>query len=71
MSQDIEDSVPYRLGRIETKIDALLMNHSDHGEQLESHGKRLKSLEKTKTWAIGVVAGIAFLVSYAKEWLPK
>ena len=49
-----------RLTRIETKLDLIAANEDDKEE-------RLRSLERSKWWLVGVVAVFVFF----KELLPK
>jgi hypothetical protein len=52
------------IGRMDAKIDLLLLQNSQHGE-------RLGALEAWKSKAMGVVIAVSTLAGLASSYLPK
>ena len=44
------------LGRLEGKVDALIQGQAAQGEKLNAHDKRIRQLEQSKSWLLGVAA---------------
>ena len=53
-----------RVARIETYCEAILKNQEDHGE-------RLASLEKWKSWVVGVCASAGAIAGFVWKELTK
>lgn len=65
---EMPDSLEFTLGRIEGKLDSIILRQKEHTDSLSAHDDRIKKLE---TWKAGVVAVsaatsavIAFLVRF-------
>ncbi len=58
---DIQDSLPFLLGRMESKLDQVL-------DATKSHGKRIDALEKDKNKILGAVAVISAGISAMFSW---
>ena len=58
---DIQDSLPFLLGRMESKLDQVLETHKDHG-------KRITGLEKDKHKVLGAMAVISAGISAFFSW---
>lgn len=56
------------LGRIEGKVDALderlALQHEERGIILMRHEERLSSLEKYKSYALGIAAAVSAIVGF-------
>ncbi len=44
------------LGRLEGKVDALIQGQAAQGEKLNAHDKRIRQLEQSKSWFLGIAA---------------
>lgn len=54
---DESNSLCLMLGRLEGKVDALLVNHGRIESRLDSHAMRLQELEESKARATGALSG--------------
>lgn len=47
-----------KLGAMDSKLDAIMHIGGKHDERLNSHSKRIASVEKRQNWFLGLGAGI-------------
>ena len=52
----MDNEILIALGRLEGKVDALIARQAIHDEELDRHDKRLRELEQSKSWLLGVAA---------------
>tara|TARA_R100001594_G_C3922744_1_gene236136 strand:- start:95 stop:316 length:222 start_codon:yes stop_codon:yes gene_type:complete len=69
MDPQIDKEILLALGRLEGKVDALITRQSVHDEELERHDKRLRRLEESKSWLLGVAAAVGGIVSLAINYI--
>ncbi len=60
--EDIERSLPFILGRMESKLDSVLENQADHGQ-------RIRKLEGYKHFLMGAIVIISGIATYVIDWL--
>ena len=58
-------TVLLQLGRLDGKMDSLILRQAQHDVTLDKHDERLKFLEGRWAYVLGAAAAIAILVSYA------
>ena len=74
MSQDREEAagIQRSLGRLEGKVDSLIMQLTEHIKKDETAWAKIVHIEKKQMWAAGVVATIVFLITaWASAGLKK
>jgi hypothetical protein len=59
------------LGRIEGKMDLLLVAFAKHVEDDQKLASRLSSLEAWRSYTAGIAAVVGLIGSAAWEWLKK
>ena len=52
----MDNEILIALDRLEGKVDALIARQAIHDEELDRHDKRLRELEQSKSWLLGVAA---------------
>ena len=62
---DLNDQVLLMLGRLEGKVDALIMNHTAQEARIGQHEGRLGRLEQSRSYALGAAAAVGAIVSFA------
>lgn len=66
-----EETLFLTLGRLEGKVDTLLTLQKVQEEQIKEHDQRLRSLEHSKAFLMGISAVIGAAVSIAFNFLTK
>jgi len=66
-SRSHEDS--RSIGRIEGKLDILLVNLKDLQEEIEGTKQRVSALEKIEAKAIGIALAVATALSLGISWI--
>ena len=59
----MNEEILLALGRLEGKVDSLITTQAVHNEELARHDKRLRDLEQSKSWVLGVAAAIGAVAS--------
>lgn len=68
MQEDIQRS----LGRLEGKVDSLIMQLTEHIKKDEVHWEKVSKLERKVMYAAGIVATITFFITaWASAGLKK
>ena len=57
--------VTFILGRLEGKVDSLLVAHSELGAKITAAEARIRVLENYRAYLLGVVAAVSTLISTA------
>ena len=65
------DELFLAIGRLEGKLDALLTMQQYQQDQLKDHDTRLRSLEHSRGYLLGMAAAIGAIVSLALNFLMK
>lgn len=60
---DMPESLEYVLGRIEGKLDAVILRQQEHDSQLEQHNQRISGLEKWKAGVVAVAAAVSAIIA--------
>tara|TARA_R110002096_G_scaffold358045_2_gene551209 strand:+ start:196 stop:405 length:210 start_codon:yes stop_codon:yes gene_type:complete len=64
----MDNEILIALGRLEGKVDALIARQAIHDEELDRHDKRLRDLEQSKSWLLGIAAAVGavagFVINY-------
>jgi hypothetical protein len=79
---EIQDTVLYKLGRIEASLDEIKVSQADlkttmtahsvsDAANFDKHDKRLRSLENTRTRALGFIAAVATVSPMLAHWIEK
>lgn len=66
-----EEQLFLTLGRLEGKVDTLLTLQNFQEEQIKEHDQRIRSLEHSKAFAMGIAAIIGAAVSALFSMLGK
>lgn len=66
-----EETLFLTLGRLEGKVDTLLTLQKVQEEQIKEHDQRLRSLEHSKAFLMGISAVVGAAVSIAINLLTK
>jgi hypothetical protein len=61
--REIDYDLQRSLGRLEGKVDSLIMQLTEHIKRDEAAWAKVNYLEKKQMWAAGVVATIVFFVT--------
>ena len=61
----MDNEILVALGRLEGKVDALIARQAVHDEELDRHDKRLRELEQSKSWLLGMAAAAGKLPARA------
>jgi len=59
------------IGRLEGKVDALIQMQRIHEDQIKNHEERLRQLEHSKSFTMGMAAAIGAGVSVALNLIAK
>jgi TolA-binding protein len=59
------------IGRLEGKVDTLIQLQRMQEEQIKNHEDRLRQLEHSKSYAMGIAAAIGAVISTATTLLSK
>jgi TolA-binding protein len=59
------------IGRLEGKVDTLIQLQRMQEEQIKNHEDRLRQLEHSKSYAMGIAAAIGAIISTATTLLSK
>lgn len=62
---DSMQNVLHQLGRLDGKMDAMLLRQAHHEQVLEKHDERIKFLESRWAYVLGAAAVVALIISYA------
>lgn len=62
------DEISHSIGRLESKVDRLLVAHDKFDEKFDLHDDRLKGLEGHKNYVLGVVAAVSLLFTVVLEY---
>lgn len=71
MSLQGESEIMLAIGRLEGKVDTLIQLQRLQEEQLKNHEDRLRQLEHSKSYAMGIAAAIGAIISTATTLLSK
>ena len=55
----MDNEILIALGRLEGKMDSLITRQATHDEELSRHDTRIRELEQSKSWILGVAATLA------------
>lgn len=58
----------FTLGRVEGKIDSVLQSQARIEDRLDSHERRIGSLERWQSKVLGLAGGVSVLASAAWEY---
>ena len=68
MSSERHDELFLAIGRLEGKVDSLLVMQHNQSEQIKEHDHRLRSLEQSRGymlgWAAAIGAGMSIVSTY-------
>lgn len=67
----MHDELLIAVGRLEGKMDALIQLQRIQEEQIKNHEERLRALEHSKSYAMGIAAAIGAIISTAIQFLSK
>ena len=71
MSLHGESEIMLAIGRLEGKVDTLIQLQRMQEEQIKNHEDRLRQLEHSKSYAMGIAAAIGAVISTATTLLSK
>lgn len=66
-----ESEIMLAIGRLEGKVDTLIQMQRIQEEQIKNHEDRLRQLEHSKSYAMGIAAAIGAIVSTAMSLVTK
>ena len=66
-----ESEIMLAIGRLEGKVDTLIQMQRIQEEQIKNHEDRLRQLEHSKSYAMGIAAAIGAVVSTAMSLVTK
>jgi hypothetical protein len=66
-----DESIHFALGRLEGKVDTLIQLQRLHEDQLKNHEERLRELEHSRSFTLGMAAAIGAGVSIASNFVIK
>ena len=66
-----ESEIMLAIGRLEVKVDTLIQMQRIQAEQIKNHEDRLRQLEHSKSYAMGIAAAIGAIVSTAMSLVTK
>lgn len=67
----MNDEILLSLGRLEGKVDALIQLQRLQEDQIKNHEERLRLLEHSKAFSMGVAAAVGAIVSMCFNFLSK
>jgi hypothetical protein len=65
----MSDDIQRTLGRIESKLDAVIKDRDEDKNRLDNHGNRIGALERWQARVVGAVAIVAFGLGLAVKVL--
>ena len=65
----MDNEILIALGRLEGKVDALIARQAIHDEELDRHDKRLRELEQSKSWLLGVAAAAGAVAGFVINYI--
>ncbi|QDP62651.1 MAG: hypothetical protein Unbinned1327contig1000_10 [Prokaryotic dsDNA virus sp.] len=65
----MDNEILIALGRLEGKVDALIARQAIHDEELDRHDKRLRELEQSKSWLLGVSAAAGAVAGFVINYI--
>jgi TolA-binding protein len=71
MTFHAESEMMLAIGRLEGKVDTLIQLQRMQEEQIKNHEDRLRQLEHSKSYAMGIAAAIGAVISTATTLLSK
>lgn len=71
MSFHAESEIMLAIGRLEGKIDSLIQLQRIQEEQIKNHEDRLRQLEHSKSYAMGIAAAVGAVISTAVQFATK
>jgi TolA-binding protein len=71
MTFHAESEMMLAIGRLEGKVDTLIQLQRMQEEQIKNHEDRLRQLEHSKSYAMGIAAAVGAIVSTATTLLSK
>jgi hypothetical protein len=71
MTSPHHDELFLAIGRLEGKVDSLIVMQQNQSEQIKDHDHRLRSLEHSRGYMLGWAAAIGAMFSFAANYLIK
>jgi len=71
MTSPHHDELFLAIGRLEGKVDSLIVMQQNQSEQIKDHDHRLRSLEHSRGYMLGWAAAIGATCSIAANYLIK
>jgi hypothetical protein len=71
MTTPHHDELFLAIGRLEGKVDSLIVMQQNQSEQIKDHDHRLRSLEHSRGYMLGWAAAIGAMFSFAANYLIK
>jgi hypothetical protein len=71
MTSPHHDELFLAIGRLEGKVDSLIVMQQNQSEQIKDHDHRLRSLEHSRGYMLGWAAAIGAMFSLAANYLIK
>jgi TolA-binding protein len=71
MSLHGESEIMLAIGRLEGKVDTLIQLQRMQEEQIKNHEDRLRQLEHSKSYAMGIAAAVGAIISTATTMVTK
>ena len=71
MSFHGESEIMLAIGRLEGKVDTLIQLQRLQEEQIKNHEDRLRQLEHSKSYAMGIAAAVGAIISTATTMVTK
>lgn len=66
-----ESEIMLAIGRLEGKVDTLIQMQRIQEEQIKNHEDRLRQLEHSKSYAMGIAAAVGAIISTITTVLTK
>ena len=66
-----ESELIYALGRLEGKVDTLIQLQRLQEEQIKIHEERIRTLERSRSYAMGIAAAVGAVISTAVTFVTK
>ena len=71
MTSTHTDELFLAIGRLEGKVDSLLVMQQNQSDQLKEHDHRLRSLEHSRGYMLGWAAAIGATVSFIANYMIR
>ena len=71
MTSPHHDELFLAIGRLEGKVDSLIVMQQNQSEQIKDHDHRLRSLEHSRGYMLGWAAAIGATCSIAANYIIK